>query len=115
MNYKMIPCVKQSDLQEAVNIQYDLNIHDIAEFLIYDVQYMEDYCIISLDENDVMNKSLLDFGGDILSISQFTLFADCKKGNRPSFDNAMKPEEAEKMYDKFVEKLKGKYEQKSEQ
>ena len=57
MNYKMIPCVKQSDLQEAVNIQYDLNIHDIAEFLIYDVQYVEDYCIISLNEDDVMEPA----------------------------------------------------------
>ena len=54
MNYKMIPFIKAEDLQEAVNLQYDLNIQDIAEFLIYDVQYMEDCCILNLNEEDVL-------------------------------------------------------------
>ena len=60
------------------------------------------------DENDVMNKSILEFGGSILSVSQFTLYAECSKGNRPSYIAAMKNNEAEKYYEMFNEEL-GKY------
>lgn len=58
------------------------------------------------DENDVMNKSLLDFGGDILSISQFTLYGDARKGNRPSYINALKNDLATPLYDEFNEELR---------
>ena len=58
------------------------------------------------DENHIMNKSLLDVNGSILSISQFTLYADTKKGNRPSYINSMKANEASKMYDLFNEELR---------
>ncbi len=58
------------------------------------------------DEAGVMNKSILDFGGNILSISQFTLYANCDKGNRPSYIAAMKNEEATKLYDMFNEELR---------
>lgn len=58
------------------------------------------------DENDVMNKSILDYGGDILSISQFTLYADTKKGNRPSYIEALRGEESTKLYDQFNEELR---------
>ena len=58
------------------------------------------------DENGVMNKSILDCGGDILSISQFTLYADTKKGNRPSYINALGGEKAEPLYDLFNEELR---------
>ena len=57
------------------------------------------------DENGVMNKSILDVGGEILSISQFTLQAETKKGNRPSYINAMKGEDASKLYEEFNNKL----------
>ena len=57
------------------------------------------------DENGVMNKSILDVGGSILSISQFTLYADTKKGNRPSYINAMGGENSIKLYDEFNQKL----------
>ena len=57
------------------------------------------------DDNDVMNKSLLDFGGSILSISQFTLYADCKKGNRPSYMKALGGDEASLLYDEFNKEL----------
>lgn len=58
------------------------------------------------DENGKMNLSLLDVKGSILSISQFTLYANCKEGRRPSFTNALNPEDASVLYDKFNQKLK---------
>ena len=58
------------------------------------------------DENGVMNKSILEVGGSILSISQFTLYADTSKGNRPSYIKAMKGEESTKLYDLFNEELR---------
>ncbi len=57
------------------------------------------------DENGVMNKSILDVGGEILSISQFTLQADTRKGHRPSYINAMNGEDANKIYEYFNSKL----------
>ena len=57
------------------------------------------------DEAGIMNKSILDVGGSILSISQFTLYADTKKGNRPSYINALSGEKAIKLYDEFNKKL----------
>ena len=57
------------------------------------------------DENGVMNKSILDTNGTILSISQFTLYANTKKGNRPSYIDALKGELSTKLYDEFNEKL----------
>lgn len=58
------------------------------------------------DENGVMNKSLLDVGGSILSISQFTLYANTEKGRRPSYVDALRGEESIKLYDLFNEKLR---------
>ena len=58
------------------------------------------------DENNIMNKSLLDVGGDILSISQFTLYGDASNGNRPSYIKAMKGEQAIVLYNRFNEELK---------
>ena len=57
------------------------------------------------DAAGVMNKSIMDVGGSILSISQFTLYADATKGNRPSYVKALKSDEATKLYDEFNKKL----------
>ena len=74
-----------------------------------EVKHLAKKCVnlrIFPDENDVMNKSLLDFGGDILSISQFTLYGDAHKGNRPSYINALKNDLAIPLYDAFNEELR---------
>ena len=60
------------------------------------------------DENGVMNKSLIDVGGSILSVSQFTLYADSTKGRRPSYINALSGDKAINLYNEFNEKLKEK-------
>ena len=76
---------------------------------IKDVEYMVNKILklrIFEDENGKMNKSFLDVDGQILSISQFTLYADTKKGNRPSFINAMSYNNAQELYDLFNQKLR---------
>lgn len=76
-----------------------------------DVDYILDKTIglrIFEDENDKMNLSLTDIGGELLVVSQFTLYGDCRKGKRPSFTNAAKPELATKLYEEFIQKAKDK-------
>lgn len=74
-----------------------------------EIDYMVDKIInlrIFDDENGVMNKSLIDVNGSILSISQFTLYADTRKGRRPSYIKALNGDKAILLYDKFNDKLK---------
>jgi D-tyrosyl-tRNA(Tyr) deacylase len=60
------------------------------------------------DENGVMNRSVLDVGGEILAVSQFTLYGDARGGRRPSYIRAAKPEEANAMYERLVEAWRAK-------
>jgi D-tyrosyl-tRNA(Tyr) deacylase len=73
-----------------------------------DAEYLADkiiYLRIFPDEEGRMNRSILEVGGSLLVISQFTLYGDCRKGRRPSFDRAAPPEQARQLYDYFIERL----------
>ncbi len=84
-----------------VGFTHDDNIDDIK----YIVKKIVNLRVFD-DSNGVMNLSIKDIKGKILSISQFTLYADTKKGNRPSYINAMKSNDAKKMYEYFNEELR---------
>lgn len=73
-----------------------------ADYLVRKIANMR----IFEDENEKMNRSLSDVNGQVLSISQFTLHADTKKGNRPSFTKAAKPEKADELYEYFNKQLR---------
>ncbi len=79
---------------EDTDQDLDWAVKKIAQLRIFD------------DEQGVMNKSIEETGGEILAVSQFTLYASCKKGNRPSYIRAAKPDISVPLYDAFCEKLR---------
>ncbi|AVP64154.1 D-tyrosyl-tRNA(Tyr) deacylase [Clostridium botulinum] len=90
---------------KGLNVLLGISREDTEE----DVKYLKEKIInlrIFEDENEKLNKSLLDIGGDIIIVSQFTLYGDCRKGRRPSFIEALGGEEAYTLYNKFVESVK---------
>jgi D-tyrosyl-tRNA(Tyr) deacylase len=74
-----------------------------AEYLASKVAHMR----IFSDDDGKMNRSVLEILGEVLVVSQFTLYGDCRKGRRPGFDEAATPPIARKLYDYFVEKIRG--------
>ena len=87
--YVILSCFTEGDTSEDI----DYIVKKVINLRIFD------------DENGVMNKSILDTNGSILSISQFTLYAQTAKGNRPSYIKALKGEESTILYDEFNKKL----------
>ncbi|WP_297713928.1 D-aminoacyl-tRNA deacylase [Clostridium sp.] len=93
------------EINKGFNVLLGISKDDTDE----DMKYIKDKIInlrVFSDENDKMNLSLLDIKGELLLISQFTLYGDARKGRRPNFMNALGGEEAKKFYDKFVEMMK---------
>ena len=91
-------------IQQGLLLLVGICPEDGQEDIEYAVRKISQMRIFS-DQEDKMNLSVQDVGGQILSISQFTLYADTKKGNRPAFTGAAKPELATALYDQFNQKL----------
>lgn len=92
-----------SQIQEGLMILLGIEDSDTEE----DIEWLSaKICKMRIfdDENGVMNLSVEDIDGEIMVVSQFTLHASCKKGNRPTYIRASKPDFAKPMYEKFVEK-----------
>ncbi len=113
--------VVQRSLNSKVSVdnkivgEIDFGLVLLVGFTLSDTEDDIDYLINKIinlrifnDEDGIMNKSLIDVNGSVLSISQFTLYADTKKGNRPSYINALKSSEAIKLYEIFNNKLRNK-------
>lgn len=92
------------EIEKGFVLLVGFHIDDTEEDINYMVKKVLNLRIFD-DENGIMNRSILEEKGSILSISQFTLYASTKKGNRPSYIEAMRPEKATLLYDKFNQKL----------
>lgn len=93
------------EIKKGLNVLLGISKEDVQK----DIEYLADKIInlrIFEDENGKMNVSLKDVNGELLVISQFTLYGDCRKGKRPSFDKAAKPNDAEIIYNQFIEECK---------
>ena len=102
-------CIINNEIYSSIGkgfmVLVGLGINDNKE-IVYKMANKLSKLRIFEDENDKINKSLDDVNGSILSISQFTLYADTKKGNRPSFINALAGDKAKELYDYFNECLR---------
>ena len=92
-------------IDNGLTILVGFGLNDTSKEIDYMVNKILNLRIFD-DENGIMNKSLKDINGSILSISQFTLYGDATKGNRPSYIKALNGNEAIKLYDEFNNKLK---------
>jgi D-aminoacyl-tRNA deacylase len=89
------------EINKGLNVLLGISKEDTCE----DVKYLKDKIVnlrIFEDEEGKLNRSLLDVGGELLIVSQFTLYGDCRKGRRPNFMEALGGEQAEALYNEFV-------------
>lgn len=93
------------EIKEGLNVLVGFTQGDTLKDIEYCVRKIVNLRIFD-DEDGIMNKSVLDVGGEILSISQFTLYGSVKKGNRPSYVEALNGEQALPLYNKFNEMLR---------
>lgn len=96
----------QGEIQRGFLVLLGVEENDEGTDLDYMVEKIVNLRIFE-DNEGKMNRSLLDIQGDLLVVSQFTLLGDCRKGRRPSFINAARPDKANNLYENFVEKAKG--------
>ena len=94
-----------AEIQKGFLVLVGIGKSDTKETIDQYVKKMVNLRIFT-DENGITNLSLKDVNGEILLVSQFTLYANCKKGNRPSFFDAGEPEKAQQLYEYMVEKVK---------
>jgi len=88
-------------IDRGFNVLLGISRDDTVE----DVKYMKDKIVnlrVFEDDQGKLNRSLLDVGGELLVVSQFTLYGDCRKGRRPSFIEALGGDEANRLYEEFV-------------
>ena len=105
---KLVGAIEKG-LNVLLAIKNDDNIID-ADFLIKKIMQLR----IFEDENSKMNLSIQDVNGEMLIISQFTLYGDCNKGNRPSYSQSASAEKANELYEYFIKTIKTKYSNKVE-
>ena len=103
-----VDCVKVSSIDEGLLILLGFHKADVEKDMEYLIRKILGMRIFN-DENSQMNLSVKDISGEILIISQFTLYGDLRKGKKPSYSGALKSDEAEIFYDIFLNKIKLEY------
>jgi D-tyrosyl-tRNA(Tyr) deacylase len=96
-----------SQIGQGLNLLVGIAPADTRAELAWMAQKCLNLCIFSNPGSDRCDLSVQDLRGEILVVSQFTLYGDCQKGRRPSFSKAAPPQQAEALYDQFVELLRG--------
>ncbi|MFZ7132015.1 MAG: D-aminoacyl-tRNA deacylase [Eubacteriales bacterium] len=94
-----------SQIDEGILVLLGIKDDDVLDDILYLVDKIVNLRIFE-DEQGKMNKSIIDMQKQIMVVSQFTLYGDCKKGRRPSYIRAARPEKAKKLYKRFLEEIK---------
>jgi D-tyrosyl-tRNA(Tyr) deacylase len=104
----LVDGVEVSSIQKGILVFLGIKADDTIKDISYIIKKSVELRIFEDDEGK-MNLSVADIDGEILVVSQFTLYGDCRKGRRPSFSTAGSPADAEKIYDEFARDIKARY------